>query len=148
MSRWYNIKYLEYLEQSVWPIFKCCYCHCMYTGVYLHKYSWFFAFSISLIWESISGIHADRLLGPIILSKRLWWCVLGRYFACYAILIDCLIASSGENNSSYLFIYPARHNPKHFTILICHIRGTFYCMCVTTCRKFFIRRVFHDYTIL
>lgn len=131
----------EYLEYRVFGLYRMS-LHYMYTSIYLHKYSLFFQqlfflFSISLIRESVSGIHADRLLGPI-LSKQLWRRVLGGYFACYAILIDCLIASSGENNSPYLFIYPAKYNPRHFIILICHIRGnfTFYCMCATACRKF------------
>lgn len=65
---------------------------------------------------------------------------LGKYFTCYAILIDCLIASNSENNSLYLSICSTGHNPRHFTILICRIRTNLilYCMaCSTTCRKFY-----------
>jgi len=72
--------------------------------------------------------------------KRLRRCALGRYFACYATLISCLIVSSDENNSLYLSVYSVRHNPRHFTILICHIRGNFTLYCTTytaTRRKFY-----------
>lgn len=88
----------------------------------------FFAFFLCLSdWESVSYafrivMHSHWLPRTDYL-KRLRRRALGGNFACYAILIDCLIASSGENNSSHLSIYPARHNPRHFTILICHIRG-------------------------